>query len=87
MYLPFGQRDSHTVTFTVRAETAVASVSETVRRTLERLNPGVGIERMRTVDAESDEALRRERLLAVLGGGFGGLALLLLAVGLSTAGC
>ena len=82
MYLPFGQRDSHTVTFTVRAETAVASVSETVRRTLERLNPGVGIERMRTVDAEFDEALRRERLLAVLGGVFGGLALLLLAVGL-----
>ena len=82
MYLPFGQRDSHTVTFTVRAETAVASVSGTVRHTLERLNPGVGIERMKTVDADFDEALRRERLLAVLGGVFGGLALLLLAVGL-----
>jgi ABC-type antimicrobial peptide transport system permease subunit len=53
-----------------------------VRRTLERLDPGVGIERVSTVDAQFDQVLRRERLLAVLGGVFGGLALLLLAVGL-----
>jgi ABC-type antimicrobial peptide transport system permease subunit len=53
-----------------------------VRRSLERLDPGVGVERMSTVGAQFDEALRRERLLAVLGGVFGGLALLLLAVGL-----
>jgi hypothetical protein len=82
MYLPFGQRESRTVTFTVRAETAVSAVSGTVRRTLEGLDPGVGIERTSTVDAQFDEALRRERLLAVLGAVFGGLALLLVAVGL-----
>jgi ABC-type antimicrobial peptide transport system permease subunit len=82
MYLPFEQHEIRTVTFTVRAGTAVSSVSETVRRTLERLDPGVGIERMSTVDAQFDQVLRRERLLAVLGGVFGGLALLLLAVGL-----
>ena len=37
---------------------------------------------MRTVDAQFDDALRRERLLAALGAIFGGLALLLFAVGL-----
>jgi predicted permease len=82
MYLPFGQGDARTVTFTIRADTAVSSLSGTVRRTVERLDPAVGIARMRTVDAQFDDALRRERLLAVLGAIFGGLALLLLAVGL-----
>jgi ABC-type antimicrobial peptide transport system permease subunit len=55
---------------------------EPVRRILERLDPGVGIARVTTVDAQFDEALRRERLLAALGIVFGGLALMLVAIGL-----
>jgi predicted permease len=82
MYLPFGQRQDRTVTFTVRAESSVSSLWEMVRRTLERLDPAVGIARMRTVEAQFDDVLRRERLFAALGTVFGGLALLLLAVGL-----
>jgi predicted permease len=82
VYLPFGQREVRTVTFTVRAETAVSSLWETVRRTVERLDPAVGVARMRTVDAQFDDVLRRERLLAALGAIFGGLALLLLGIGL-----
>jgi predicted permease len=81
-YTPFGQRDVHTVTFSVRIDTAVSSVAEAVHRTLERLDPGVGVERITTADAQLDQVLRRERLLATLGAAFGGLALLLLAVGL-----
>jgi ABC-type antimicrobial peptide transport system permease subunit len=53
-----------------------------VGRTVERLDPAVGVARMTTVDAQFDDLLRRERLLAALGATFGGLALLLLAVGL-----
>jgi predicted permease len=82
MYLPFPDRELRTVTFTVRAEQSIASVWDSVRRTVEGIDPEVGIARMRTVDAQFDDLLRRERLLAVLGSVFGGLALLLLAVGL-----
>jgi ABC-type antimicrobial peptide transport system permease subunit len=80
MYLPFDQQ--RTVTFTVRAANSVPAVSEVVRRTLARLDPAVGVERMRTIDAQFDDVLRRERLLAALGSVFGGFALLLMAVGL-----
>jgi ABC-type antimicrobial peptide transport system permease subunit len=82
MYLTLGQREMRSVTFTIRAENAVSSLLQTVRRTLERLNPAVGIASMRTVDAQFDDVLRRERLLAALGVAFGVLALLLLAIGL-----
>jgi predicted permease len=82
IYQPFGQRELNTVTFTMRAATAVSSLSDTVRRTLEQLNPAVGIARMRTVEAQFDDVLRRERLLAALGAVFGSLALVLLAIGL-----
>ena len=81
IYVPFGQREVNTVTFTVRAQTRASSLSETVRRTLESLDSSVGILRMRTVDAQIDDVLRRERLLATLGTVFGGLALLLVAIG------
>jgi predicted permease len=82
MYLPFRWREGRTVTFTVRTDTSSASMLETVRRTVERVHPDVGIARMRTVSAQFDDVLRRERLLAALGAAFGGLALMLLAVGL-----
>jgi predicted permease len=82
MYIPFGQREVNTVTFTVRVDTALSRLSETIRRTLEPIDPAVGISKMWAADAQLDDVLRRERLLAVLGVAFGGLALLLLAVGL-----
>jgi hypothetical protein len=81
-YLPLGHRELRSLTFTVRAGTSPSSILPTVRRTLEELDPGVGVARLRTVDAQFDDVLRRERLLAVLGAVFGGLALLLLTVGI-----
>lgn len=82
MYLPFAQRAERTVTFTVRAGGNVASLPATLRRTLEGVDPAVGVEQVSSVKAQIDDTLRRERLLAALGASFGGLALLLVAVGL-----
>jgi predicted permease len=82
MYLPFDASKVRTVTFAVRGENAISSLREPIRRTLERLDPAVGIARMTTVDAQFDDVLRRERLLAALGVVFGGLALVLVAIGL-----
>ncbi len=82
MYLPFLQGDSKALTFTIRSAQAATPISETARRTLERLEPAVGVARVEAVEAQLEEALRRERLLAVLGTIFSGLALLLMAIGL-----
>ena len=82
VYVPFGQREVNTATFTVRASTGVAGLAESIRRTLERIDPAVGIARLRAAHAQLEDGLRRERLLAGLGAAFGGLALLLMAVGL-----
>jgi ABC-type antimicrobial peptide transport system permease subunit len=82
MYLPFAQGDSHALTFTIRSAPAATPISETASRTLERLEPAVGVAKVQTLDAQVEETLRRERLLAVLGTTFSGLALLLMAIGL-----
>jgi predicted permease len=82
IYLPFAQGDSNAVTFTIRSADAATPMSETARRTLERLEPAVGIAKVETVEAQLDEVLRRERLLAILGTTFSGLALLIMAIGL-----
>src|SRR5262249_35016663 len=81
-YLAFGQGAVHTVIFSVRIDTVAATVSQAVRRTLEHVDPAVGVERITAADAQLDQALQRERLLATLGAAFSALALLLCAIGL-----
>ncbi len=80
-YLPYGQREVNTVAFTIRASNSIRSISDVVRRTLERIDPRVGIAQVRTMQDQFDDVLRRERLLAALATVFGGLGLLLLGVG------
>ena len=82
MYVPYGHREVNRVTFTVRMNTETASLLDTIRRTLDSVDRSVGVGRMTTVNAQIDDVLQRERLLAALGTVFGALALLLLAVGL-----
>jgi ABC-type antimicrobial peptide transport system permease subunit len=81
MYLPLRDQALRAVTFTLRVDTASAS-ADAIRQTLQRIDPGIGVAGIRMAEAQFDDALRRERLLAVLGGTFGGLALLLLGIGL-----
>jgi ABC-type antimicrobial peptide transport system permease subunit len=82
MYLPLRDQVLRAVTFTVRVDPTSAFTADAVRRTLHRVDPGIGVATIKTVEAQFDDALRRERLLAALGGAFGGLALLLLGIGM-----
>jgi hypothetical protein len=82
MYLPLRDQVLRAVTFAVRADHAGAVTAAAAQRALHRVDRGISIARIRTVQGQFDEVLRRERLLAALGGAFGSLALLLLGVGL-----
>ena len=82
MYLPLREQVLRAVTFTVRADRAGVVTAAAAQQALQRIDPAIGIARIRTVQGQVDDVLRRERLLAALGGAFGGLALLLLGVGL-----
>jgi ABC-type antimicrobial peptide transport system permease subunit len=82
IYRPLRDQALRTVTFTVRVDTASAFTANAAQRTLERVDPGIGVARITTVEGQFDDVLRRERLLAALGGAFGALALLLLGIGL-----
>jgi ABC-type antimicrobial peptide transport system permease subunit len=59
-----------------------SAITSAVRQTLAALDPNVGVLRLTTAEAQIDDMLRRERLLAALGTAFAGLALLLVAIGL-----
>ena len=82
IYAPRAQSDIRGTTFVVRTAGDPEALADTARRTIEQLHPNVGVLRMRTVQAQLQNALRRERLFAALGALFAGLALLLVAVGL-----
>jgi ABC-type antimicrobial peptide transport system permease subunit len=82
MYRPLRDQVLRAATFTVRVDTASAFTADAARRALNRVDPGIGVARITAVESQFDDVLRRERLLAALGGAFGSLALLLLGVGL-----
>jgi predicted permease len=82
MYVAQAQSDTRAVSFAVRTALDPGAVASFVRQALAAEDPNVGIQRMATAEAQLDDLLRRERLLAALGTAFAGLALLLVAIGL-----
>jgi predicted permease len=60
---------------------APAALTSTVKSSIAGVDPGVSLE-FKTLAAQVDESLARERLLATLSGFFGALALLLAMIGL-----
>jgi predicted permease len=82
MYVPQAQSEGRAVSVAVRTALDPVAVAPLIRQTLAALDPTVGISRMATAEAQIDDMLRRERLLVTLGAAFGGLALLLVAIGL-----
>jgi ABC-type antimicrobial peptide transport system permease subunit len=68
--------------FYVRARTASDSLFGTVRAEIKRLDPGMPVYGMKTVEGQLDETLLTDRLIALLSAGFGLLATLLASIGL-----
>jgi putative ABC transport system permease protein len=82
VYLPYRQDASLTsLTYYVRSA-GVSSIGASVRQAVQRIDPNLPIVDMKTMEAQVGESLYVERLVAILSVAFGGLAVLLAAIGL-----
>ena len=83
VYTPWTQQESlDTMTFYVRLGGDAASMPNTVRQVVQRLDANLPIFDMKTMEAQVDESLFLERLVASLSLLFGALATVLAAIGL-----
>ena len=69
-------------TFYVRTQSASSSAYGVLRNEVKRLDAAMPIYELKTVEAQLDETLLTDRLIALLSGGFGLLATILASVGL-----
>jgi predicted permease len=68
--------------FYARAQTASTSAFNLIRNDVRELDSAIPVYDMKTVEAQLDETLLTDRLVAMLSAGFGALATLLAAIGL-----
>src|SRR4051812_28023072 len=68
--------------FYVRTQSAAASAYSLVRNEVKRLDAGMPIYSLKTLESQLDETLLTDRLIALLSAGFGLLATLLASIGL-----
>jgi predicted permease len=80
VFVPNWGRQS--ATFYVRTTSASSAVYSLVRREVQQLDRSMPIYEMKTLEAQLDETLLTDRLVALLSAGFGLLATLLASVGL-----
>lgn len=83
VYLASTQEDGpgNAAQFILRPRGAAAALMPSVTRAVAEFSPNVNVE-LRMLDASIQDSLLRERLMASLSAAFGGLALLLAAIGL-----
>ncbi len=80
VFIPnFGRRSA---AFYLRAQTGSASAYQIVRNEVKRLDASMPVYEMKTLEAQLDETLMTDRLIATLSAGFGLLATLLASIGL-----
>jgi predicted permease len=83
VWIPYMQEEAlDQMTFYVRTRPEVSGVAGAARDIVRRLDPNLPIFEMKTMEAQVDESLFLERLVASLSMLFGGLATVLAAVGL-----
>ena len=70
-----------TMNVVIRTTLSPAALSRTIQRVVREVDAGVPVVRLRDMDSVFEESIRRPRVLAQLLGIFGGLALLLAAIG------
>jgi predicted permease len=81
-YVPLAQQYRGEMTLEVRSSANAALLAGAVRRSIAALDPALPLPDFQTMEAQLDEALSEERLVAAFATGLGGLALVLAAVGL-----
>jgi putative ABC transport system permease protein len=69
-------------TFYVRTRTASASAYSLIRNEVKQLDASLPVYEMKTLEAQLDETLLTDRLIALLSAGFGALATVLASIGL-----
>jgi predicted permease len=83
MFRPYHQvPEPHAMTFYVRTWSQPESAESTIRRAMQGLDSNLVLDTFRTMDAQVDNNLTAERVVALLASGFGVLAALMAAVGL-----
>ena len=85
LYTPFAQADpaqALPITFYVRTATNPAALLDLLRQTVHRLDQNLPVYQTLTLDAQVDESLIAERMLAILTTALGGLAVLLAILGI-----
>jgi predicted permease len=82
IYLPFLQSPQPYMTLEVRTAIAPAALIPAVREALSVVNRDIPVRRIKTAQAQLESGLVQERLVATLASFFGGLALMLAALGL-----
>jgi predicted permease len=80
VFIPFWGKNSSV--FYLRTVSASAATYGQIRSVVRELDTGIPVYGMRTVDAQLDETLLTDRLIAMLSAGFGLLATLLASIGL-----
>jgi len=82
VYLPLSQNEGPPELLLVRAQLPPDTMLPMIRRELNRLDPEVALVEPRTIKEQIDDSIFLDRMIATVSGFFGGLALLLAAVGL-----
>ena len=82
VYVPFEQSVVQQMTLYVRTVGDPAKVTSAIRREVLAVDANVPIYNVRTLEAQLDESLSQERLVATLSSWFGAFALLLASIGL-----
>jgi predicted permease len=82
VYLPVAQSAANFGAVLLRSQQPVEQFAPAIRREVERLGPEVSATDPKTIRQRIDESIFQDRLVATVGGFFGGLALLLAAIGL-----
>lgn len=73
---------NNSITFYVRTSTNPQAVYASLRNEVRKMDAGMPVYQLKTLEAQLDETLLTDRLVALLSGGFGLLATLLAAIGL-----
>jgi predicted permease len=82
VYFPAGQLPIENATFALRTPRDAASMAAEIRAAVSRVYPGARALNIRTMENHVSRSILTERMLALLGAFFAGLALLLAAIGI-----